>query len=138
MGVSMDKERLWTLFRVDQQRISALDTSMITIRGWTITVTVAIAGISLSQHHRSLLLVAAIGAVLFGLLDLLYRRTQLLHASRADKIEQVLVPDYRLRPPDPARPPSRSTVLWVRYGSSVAVYAVVVLLLLLLLWVGPR
>ena len=134
----MDTDRLWTLFQVDQQRISALDTNMITIRGWTITVTVAIAGISLSQHHRSLLLVAAIGTMLFGLLDLLYRRTQLLHASRADKIEQVLVPDYRLRPPVPERPLSRSTVIWVRYGSSVAVYAVVVFLLLLLLWVGPQ
>jgi len=138
MGVPMDTERLWTLFQVDQQRIGALDTSMITIRGWTITVTVAIAGISLSQHHRSLLLVAVIGTVFFGLLDLLYRRTQLLHADRADRIEQVLVPDYRLRPPDLGRPPSRRAVIWVRYGSSVAVYASVVLLLLLLLWVGHQ
>ena len=134
----MDTERLWTLFQVDQQRIGALDTSMITIRGWTITVTVAIAGIFLSQHHRSRLLVAVIGTGFFGLLDLRYRRTQLLHADRADRIEQVLVPDYRLRPPDLGRPPSRRAVIWVRYGSSVAVYASVVLLLLLLLWVGHQ
>jgi uncharacterized membrane protein len=86
----MDTERLWTLFQIDQQRIGALDTNMITIRGWTITIMSALAGFSLSQHHRSLLLVGAVGAMLFALLDVRYRRTQLLHASRADKIEKKL------------------------------------------------
>src|SRR5690349_19931448 len=96
MGVSMEMERLWTLFQVDQQRIGALDTNMITIRGWTVTLVSAIAGFSLSQHHRSLLLAAMAGAVLFGLLDVRYRRTQLLHADRVDKVEQVIAPEYRL------------------------------------------
>ena len=131
----METERLWALFQVDQQRIGALDTNMITIRGWTITVMAAIAGISLSQHHRSLLLIAVVGTVLFGLLDVRYRRTQLLHASRADKIEQVLVPEYRLRPHDPGGTPRPSTLIWIRYRSSISCYAVVALLLLLL-WVG--
>ena len=94
------EQQLWTLYQIDQQRIGALDTNMITIRGWVITLTSAIAGVSLSQHHRNLLLVAMAGAVLFGLLDLRYRSTQLLHASRADKIEQELAPKgYTLRLP---------------------------------------
>ena len=66
---------------------------MITIRGKTITLISTIAGFSLSQHHRSLLHVAVVGTVLFGLPDVRYLSTQLLHASRADKIEQV-VPKY--------------------------------------------
>jgi uncharacterized membrane protein len=132
----METERLWTLFQVDQQRIGALDTGMITIRGWTITVMSAIAGISLSQHHHSLLLVAVVGTVLFGLLDARYRRTQLLHANRADKIEQVLVPEYRLRPPDPADASRRSTL--IQYRTSIFFYAIVIVLLLLLLWEGPQ
>ena len=83
-----EKEQLWTLFQVDQQRISALDTIMMTIRGWTVTLVSAIVGFSLSRHHRSLLPVAMVGTVLFGLLDVGYRGTQLLHANRASKVEQ--------------------------------------------------
>ncbi len=49
----METEQLWTLFQIDQQRIGALDTNMITIRGWTITLVSALVGFSLSQHHPS-------------------------------------------------------------------------------------
>src|SRR5215469_6412520 len=63
-------ESLWTLFQVDQQRISALDIIAMTIRGWTVTLVSALAGFSLSQHHRNLLLVAMAGTSLFGLLDI--------------------------------------------------------------------
>src|SRR5215469_140445 len=122
----METERLWTLFQVDQQRIGALDTGMITIRGWTITVMSAIAGISLSQHHHSLLLVAVVGTVLFGLLDTRYRRTQILHANRADKIEQVLVPQYRLRPSDPGGTSGRGTSISFQYRTSIFFYAIVI------------
>jgi uncharacterized membrane protein len=128
MGVSMETDRLWTLFQVDQQRIGALETIMITVRGWTITLVSALVGFSLSQHHRSLLPVAMVGTVLFGLLDVGYMRTLLLHASRASKIEQAIAPEYRLRPHYHEWRP------WRRYGSSVSVY-VAVLLLLLLLWI---
>jgi uncharacterized membrane protein len=136
MGVSMETEQqLWTLFQTDQQRIGALDTNMITIRGWTITLISALAGFSLSQHHRNLLLVAMVGTVLFGLLDVRYRSTQLLHAYRANKIEQDLVDaKYRLRQDDPGGPAWLSTLIRFRYRSAISFYAVV-LLLLLLLWV---
>lgn len=130
----LEAERLWTLFQIDQQRISALDTNMMTIRGWTITLIAAIVGFSLSQHHRSLLLVAMVGAVLFGLLDVRYRRTQLLHADRVDKVEQVIAPNYRLRSQGHPEGPPRLTLIRSRYRSSISFY-VVVLLLLLLLWI---
>jgi len=135
MGVSMEMERLWTLFQVDQQRIGALDTNMITIRGWTVTLVSAIAGFSLSQHHRSLLLVAMAGAVLFGLLDVRYRRTQLLHADRVDKVEQVIAPEYRLRPHGHPGGPLWLALIRSRYRSSISFY-VVILLLLALLWIA--
>jgi uncharacterized membrane protein len=83
---SLKTEHLWTLFKVDQQRIGALDSIMMTIRGWTVTLVSALAGFSLSQHHRSLLLVAMVATVLFGLLDAGFRRTQLLHTARASKV----------------------------------------------------
>ena len=82
----METERLWNLFQVDQKRMGALDTGMTTIRAWTITVIATIAGISLSQHHRSLLLVAVVGTVLFGLLDV---RVTLGDVTRAGVLAAV-------------------------------------------------
>jgi uncharacterized membrane protein len=130
-----EQDRLWTVFQVDQQRISALDTIMMTIRGWTVTLVSAIVGFSLSQHHRNLLLVAMVGTVFFGLLDIGYRRTQLLHASRASKVEQDLLPEkYRLRS-DHREGLPRLTVHRSRYHSSISFY-LVLLILLLLLWIA--
>ncbi len=131
---SPETEHLWTLFQLDQQRISALDSIMMTIRGWTVTLVSALVGFSLSQHHRSLLLVAMVTTALFGVLDAGFRRTQLLHTVRASKVEQVIAPNYRLRPQRNPREPSRLTSTWNRYRSSFAFY-VLVLPLLLLLWV---
>ena len=51
-------EPLWGLFEVDQQRITALDTSIVAIRGWAITLDSALAGFAVSQHSRAFLLVA--------------------------------------------------------------------------------
>jgi uncharacterized membrane protein len=129
-----EAQQLWILFQADQQRISALDTIAMTIRGWTVTLVSALVGFSLSQHHRSLLPVAMIGSVLLGLLDVRYRRTQLLHANRVDKVEQVIAPGYRLRPYRDPGGPSWLILIRSRYGSSISFYAVV-FFLLLLLWI---
>jgi len=125
--------QLWKLFEVDQQRISALDTIAMTIRGWTVTLVAAIVGFSLSQHHRNLLLVAMAGAVLFGLLDIEYRRTQLVHADRVDKVEQEIAQSYRFRSDKSNGRPPRLILIWSRYWSSISFY-VVMLILLLVLW----
>jgi hypothetical protein len=75
-----------------------------------------------------------VGTVLFGLLDIGYRRTQLLHASRVGKVEQDLLKEkYRFHPDDPGGLP-RLSVHRIRYQSSISFY-LVVLLLLLLLWI---
>ena len=127
-------ESLWTLFQVDQQRITALDTIAMTIRGWTITLVSALAGFSLSQHHRSLLFVAMVGVVLFGLLDVHYRRTQLLHGIRATKVQDLLAPGYRLgHLGEPPKPEEQPRPPWTRYVPTVSFY-VVLLFLLLLVW----
>ena len=129
-------EHLWTLFQVDQQRINALDTIAMTIRGWMVTLVAAIVGFSLSQHHRSLLLVAMVGAALLGLLDIQYRATQLRHVDRVGKVQQVIAPDYRLRPRRyPGGPPWLKPVIQSRYHSSILPYLFVVFVLLLL-WIA--
>jgi uncharacterized membrane protein len=134
---SLPTESLWTLFQADQQRISALDTIAMTIRGWTVTLVSALAGFSLTQHHRSLLFVAMVGVVLFGLLDVHYRRTQLLHGARATKVQDLLAPGYRLgHPGEPQEPGEQPRPGWTRYVSTVLFY-VFLLFLLLLLWIVP-
>lgn len=132
----LEPERLWTLFQVDQQRIGALDTIMMTIRGWTVTLVSALVGFSLSQHHRDLVLVAIVSAALFGLLDIGYRRVQLLHVNRARKVEQEVAPGYRLRPQGPGRSSWLASMLGggTGYNSSISFYAAV-LFLSLLLWI---
>ncbi|MGI9598767.1 MAG: hypothetical protein ACR2QK_21565 [Acidimicrobiales bacterium] len=122
---SVNNEALWTLFQVDQQRITALDGMMIAIRGWTVTVVSAIAGFALSRDDPAMLLAGTAGTILFALLDLRYRRTQLLHADRSDRVEQEIAPDYRLRGQDSA-PGSEDSRLR-RYRSSLSFYAVVIL-----------
>jgi len=107
-----------------------------TIRGWTVTLVAAIVGFSLSQHHRSLLLVAMVGSALLGLLDIQYRSTQLRHVDRVGKVQQVIAPDYRLRPSRHlGGPPWLKPVIWSRYHSSILPYLFVVLVLLLL-WIA--
>lgn len=123
----MDEENLWTLFQVDQQRITALDGMMIAIRGWTVTVVAAISGYALSQSDRKVLLAGMGSTVLFSYLDRRYRRTQLLHARRATLLEEAIAPDYRLRAHDTEPDPGLSSSPLRRYRSSLTFYAVVLL-----------
>jgi hypothetical protein len=147
----METDQLWDLFKIDQQRISALDTILIAIRGWTVTVVSAIAGFSLSKNDHSILLAAMGGTVFFGVLDVEYRRTQLFHVKRATMIERQIAPDYPLRPPDSRKtsgdPGSAPENLrWDqelgnlirRYLSSILFYAVVLLVLLAIWLWGPK
>jgi hypothetical protein len=127
----VEDERLWNLLQIDQQRISTLDTIMVAIRGWTITLTSALTGLSFSEDNHGLLLAAVVAATLFALLDLRYRTTQLLHADRVNRVESVVIPEYRLRreAPEPSGPLGRATQS--RYRSSLSFYAVVIALVAL-------
>jgi hypothetical protein len=77
-----------------------------------------------------------VGAALLGLLDIQYRGTQLRHVDRAGKVQQVIAPDYRLRPRRyPGGPSWLKAVLRSRYHSSILPYFFVVFVLLLL-WIA--
>lgn len=79
---------LWTLLQIDQQRITALDTVTVAIKGWVVTLDAALAGFAFSQDTRPLFLVAMAPTLLFLPLDLRYRQVQLLHADRSERIER--------------------------------------------------
>ena len=128
----MDRDGMWQLFQADTQRITALDQMAIAIRGWTITLTSALAAFGLAHSDRTLVLAAVLVPLLFGLLDVRYRTTQLLHAARVDLLQESLAPDYPLRPAK-----SRTTGLtgllgrWA-YRSSVSFHAALVAVLLVI------
>jgi hypothetical protein len=94
----MDRDGMWQLFQADTERITALDQVAIAIRGWAIPPTSALAAFGMAYSDRSLVLAAVVVPLLFGLLDVRYRTTQLLHAARVDLLQESLAPDYPLRP----------------------------------------
>jgi len=130
----VDNEELWTLFQVDQQRITALDGMAIAIRGWTVTLVSLIAGFALSNNDREVLLAGMAGTVLFAILDLYYRRTQLFHARRSTLLEKEIAPKLPLR--DPRSDPALADSLLGRYRSSLSFYAVILLTQVALLLVA--
>jgi len=105
----MDDEGMWRLFEIDMQRITALDTIAVAIRGWAITLTSALAGFALSADNRRLVIASLVVPALFGLLDVRYRTTQLLHVDRTQQLELFLAPDIPLRP---AQRPAASPDAW--------------------------
>jgi uncharacterized membrane protein len=125
-----DGERLWNLLEIDQGRISTLDTIAMTIRTWAVTLVSAIIGFSFTEHNKKLLLAAAGASLLFCLLDVRYRTTQLLHASRVDRVEQAIIPTHTLRP---RKASSRRALPLMRspYRSAISFYVVVLVLIAL-------
>jgi hypothetical protein len=85
------EELLLKLFEVDQQRITALDASIVAIRGWTITLDSVLAGFAVSDGVGAFLLVALLATVFFTVLDLGFRGVQLRHVDRVRKVEAKLV-----------------------------------------------
>lgn len=125
-------EPRWRLFETDQQRITALDASIVAIRGWTITLDSVLAGFAVSQQDRIFLLVALFATMFFAALDVEFRRVQLRHAERARRIESELAPDYRLFPmkrsaDDRPSPPLAHSVR--SYWTTLAFHAPLVALL---------
>ena len=129
-------EPLWRLFEVDQQRITALDTSIVAIRGWAITLDSALAGFALSQHNQAFFLVALLATAFFTVLDLGFRNVQLRHVDRARRVEAELIPThYRFRPTrtsDQGVQASRSQVRSVRAYWTTLVFHIPLAVLLAL------
>src|SRR5215470_12650539 len=87
-------DRVWSLVAIDQQRITALDTVTVAIKGWVVTLDSALTGIAFSSGHPNLVLVAIVATVFLAVLDFHYRTVQLGHAARSSALEKCLVPGY--------------------------------------------
>ena len=125
---------MWSLVAIDQQRITALDTVTVAIKGWVVTLDSALTGIAFSSGHRSLVLVAIVATVFLAVLDFHYRAVQLSHAARSSALEDRLAPEYKFSHYQDRTSPS---VLWrflqSRYLTTSVFYAALLVMLALVL-----
>ena len=98
-----DKELLLKILEIDQSRISSLDSTRFTVKGWSITLVSALAGLTFNSSGNSsgnncspvLLGVGVVATVIFFFIDLSYRKVQLDHAHRSDYIQELLITKHR-------------------------------------------
>jgi hypothetical protein len=79
---------------LDMSRISSLDSTTFTIKGWAITLVTAIIGLALQYHSRQFLYIGIVTTAFFAAIDFSYRKVQLLHVERVLKIEKYLESKY--------------------------------------------
>ncbi len=79
---------------VDQSRISNLDSTQFTIKGWSITLVSLLVGLTFQYKNQAFLYIGIVATILFGILDYLYRRVQLNHVERSTNILEYLQNTY--------------------------------------------
>ena len=134
MTETPNDERVWSLVTIDQQRITALDTVTVAIKGWVVTLDSALTGIAFSSGHRSLVLVAIVATVFLAVLDFRYRTVQLGHTARSSALEEKLVRGYEFSHyQDRASSSVFRRFTQSRYLTTSAFYAALLLMLALVL-----
>ena len=87
-------EVLTSTRELDLSRISSLDSTIFTIKGWAVTLVTALIGLALQQHSREFLYIGIGTTALFAVFDFFYRKVQLGHVERVVKIERYLESEY--------------------------------------------
>lgn len=87
-------EILIKILEIDQTRISNLDSTKFTIKGWSITLVSLLVGFTFQYKNKVFLFIGIVVTVLFGILDYLYRRVQLNHVERSSNILQHIQNTY--------------------------------------------
>ncbi|MBD2104828.1 hypothetical protein [Leptolyngbya sp. FACHB-261] len=81
-------EILLKLLEIDQNRISALDVTSFTIKGWAITLVSALIGFAIQQHDKRFLGIGIAAITFFAYFDFRYRKVQLSHVERSSSIQK--------------------------------------------------
>jgi uncharacterized membrane protein len=87
-------EVLTSTRELDLSRISSLDSTTFTIKGWAITLVTALISLALQQRSRNFLYIEIGSTVLFAIFDFFYRKVQLSHVERVIRIERYLESEY--------------------------------------------
>ena len=94
------------------------------------TLDSALVSFALTTADPTVIAVAIAATVLFLPLDWRYRRVQLMHVDRSNRIEQQVATDYRLRPGSAQRRSPDPAVLR-GYGTMATFYTAILLLLII-------
>lgn len=96
MDEDIDKiyEVLTSTRELDLSRISSLDSTTFTIKGWAVTLVTALIGLALQQNSRDFLFIGIGTTALFSIFDFYYRKIQLDHVERVVRIERYLESTY--------------------------------------------
>jgi len=112
---SPDADRLWTLLQVDQQRITALDTVAVAIRGWVVTLDSALVGFAFTKTDPAVIAVA-IGATLLSC-RLTYGTAVFNYGMRLDRTgSPMLIIELRRRDGSGRRPVDVTPSAWAKLG----------------------
>src|SRR5688572_5681293 len=71
-----------------QTGIRGIDTILFQIKGWCVTVTLAIAGIALTSERRALILLGLTSVLCFWIVDAQFKTSQRVHMKRDGVIHE--------------------------------------------------
>lgn len=90
-----ETEAKFELLKVELQSIQlgirGIDTILFQIRGWCVTVTLAVAGLALTNKRPALLLLGVAAVVGFWVVDAQNKTNQRVHARRDREIQRALM-----------------------------------------------
>lgn len=87
-------EILLKLLEIDQNRISTLDVTIFTIKGWAVTLVSALVGLAIQQNNQNFLGIGIVAIAFFAYFDFRYRRVQLRHIERSLSIQRYFKQYY--------------------------------------------
>ena len=92
-----DEENLLKLLEIETGRISNLDSTLFTIKGWTVTLVSALVGFAFTTSdnkeftaRKDLVSLAIVSTTIFMITDIAFRRVQLGHVAIAIRIKKLL------------------------------------------------
>lgn len=98
-----DEENLLKLLEIETSRISNLDSTLFTIKGWTVTLVSALVGFAFTTSdnkeftaRKELLILAIVSTTIFMSTDIAFRRVQLGHVAIAMRIKSFFKENQKL------------------------------------------
>jgi len=92
-----DKENLFKVFEIETSRISDLDSTLFTIKGWAVTLVSALVGFALTTSantqftvKKELLILAIVSTTIFMITYIAFRRVQLGHVAIVIRVKKLL------------------------------------------------
>lgn len=89
-----DEENLLKVLEIETNRINSLDSTLFTIKGWTVTLVSVLVGFAFkgspSNPDRVWLILAIVATAIFAIVDLAFRKVQLGHVEITLRIKKLL------------------------------------------------